>query len=99
MFCANVVGPFLPPMVVYKAKNLYPAWINGAPPGTKFGVTKSGWFEGQTFARWFFEVLLPQLKGDGLFTVIGDILGSHFNQRVIQKHKEKSSGFQLCLQT
>ena len=93
MFCANAVGTFLPPMVVYKAKNLYPAWINGAPPGTKFDVTKSGWFDGQTFARWFFEVLLPQLKGDGPFAVIGDNLGSHFNQRVIQKCKEKNIRF------
>ena len=33
------------------------------------------------------------LKGDGLFAVIGDNLGSHFNQRVIQKCKEKTSGF------
>ena len=54
MFCANAVGTFLPPMVVYKAKNLYPAWINGVPPGTKFDVMKSGWFDGQTFTRWFF---------------------------------------------
>ena len=50
-------------MVVYKAKNLYPALINGAPPGTNFDVSKSDWFNGQTFAGWFFEVLLPQVKG------------------------------------
>ena len=87
MFCANGVGTFLSLMVVYKAKNLYPAWINGAPQGTKFDVTKSGWFDGQTFARCFLEVLLPQRKRDGSFAVIGDNLGSHFNQRVIQKCK------------
>ena len=80
-------------MVVYKAKSLYAAWINGALPEAKFDVRKSGWFDGQTFARWFFEVLLSQLKGDGSFAVIGDNLGSHFNQRIIQKCKEKTSGF------
>ena len=93
MFCANAFGTFLPPMVVYKAKKLDPAWINGAPHGQSFDVSKSGWFDGQTFARCFFEVLLPQLREDGSFAVIGDNFGSHYNQRVIQKCKEKNIRF------
>ena len=58
-----------------------------------FDVTKAGWFDGQTFTRCFFEVLLPQLRGDGSFEVTGDNLGSHYNQRVIQKCKEKNIRF------
>ena len=84
MFCVNASGRFLPPMVVYKAKNVYPAWIKGAPLVTRFDATKSGWFDASTFSRWFFEILLPQLSGDSPFAVIGDNLGSHFNATVIE---------------
>ena len=93
MFCANASGRFLPPMVVYKAKNVYPAWIKGAALGTRFDVTKSGWFDASTFSRWFFEILLPQLSGDGPFAVIGDNLGSHFNASVIETCREKNIRF------
>ena len=93
MFCANASGRFLPPMVVYKAKNVYPAWIKGAPLVTRFDATKSGWFDASTFSRWFFEILLPQLSGDGPFAVIGDNLGSHFNASVIETCREKNIRF------
>ena len=93
MFCANASGRFLPPMVVYKAKNVYPAWIKGAALGTRFDVTKSGWFDASTFSRWFFEILVPQLSEDDPFAVIGDNLGSHFNATVIKACREKNIRF------
>ena len=81
MFCVNASRRFLPPLAVYKAKNVYPAWIKGAPFGTRFDATKSGWF----------EILLPQLSGDGPFAVILDNSGCHFNVMVIKTCREKTS--------
>ena len=33
MFCGDAAGHFLPPMVVYKAKNVYENWTKGGPTG------------------------------------------------------------------
>ena len=93
MFCVMASRRFLPPMVVYKAKNVYPAWIKGVPLGTRFDTTKSGWFDASTFSRWFFEILISQLSGDGPFAVIADNWGSHFNVTVIKTCREKNIRF------
>ncbi|KAJ8930197.1 hypothetical protein NQ314_017027 [Rhamnusium bicolor] len=42
-------GSLLPIYVVYKSKNLYPEWIQGGPPGTCYGRSDSGWFDGDIF--------------------------------------------------
>ena len=70
-------------MVVYKAKFVYDGWVNGGPKGSVFDCIDSGWFDGCKFKKWFKEVLVPNLKGDGLFAIIGDNLGSHFSEEVI----------------
>jgi len=31
MFCGDAAGHFLPPMVVYKAKNVYENWMRSRP--------------------------------------------------------------------
>ena len=59
MFAGNASGRFLPPMIVYKALNLYRGWTEGGPYGAVYDVTKNGWFDGSTFERWFFEVFIP----------------------------------------
>ena len=33
MFCGDATGSFLPPMVVYKAKNIYENWKKDGPKG------------------------------------------------------------------
>ena len=57
MFCGNVVGQFLPPMVVYKSENLYKNWVMGWPKKCGLKVTPSGWFDwfdNRTFEICFF---------------------------------------------
>lgn len=36
MFCGSATGKMLPPYVVYKAKHLYPTWMEGGPPDTRY---------------------------------------------------------------
>lgn len=49
MFCGNAKGEFLPPFIVYKAKQKWSDWLEGAPPETRMAVTKSGWMDAETF--------------------------------------------------
>ena len=84
MFCGSASGKMLPPMVVYKSKFLYDAWINGGPVNSVYDSTKSGWFDGRTFKKWFFNIFVKNLEGEGPFALIGDNLGSHFSEEVIK---------------
>ena len=93
MFCENATGKLLPPMVVYKAKFIYDGWVNGGPKGLVFDCTDSGWFDGRTFKKWFMKVFVPNLKGDGLFTTIGDNLRFHFSDEVINICLERNIFF------
>lgn len=84
MFCGSADGDYLPPMVVYKSKNVYEGWISGGPVGTVYDCTKSGWFDSRTFNKWFFNVFLPFVSNiKGPIALIGDNLGSHFTSEVI----------------
>ena len=56
MFCGNAAGTFFPPMVCYKAANLYEEWMEGGPENCKYAVSSNGWFDGESFQQWFFEV-------------------------------------------
>ena len=43
---------------------------------------KSGWFDGRTYKKWFFDVFVKNLEGEGPFALIGDSLGLHFTDKV-----------------
>lgn len=93
MVCGNAAGDLLPPMVVYKAGNLYEGWTKGGPPGTVYSNTPSGWFDMDQFEKWFFEILLPKIKeleNPGKKIVIGDNLASHFSPTVIEACEENN---------
>ena len=98
MFCGNAAGKLLPPMVVYKAKFVHDGWVNGGPKGSVFDCTDSGLFDGRTFKKWFMKVFIPNLKGDGPFAVIGNSLGSHFSDEVINICLERNICFITLVQ-
>lgn len=84
MFCGSATGVYLPPMVIYKAKNRYTGWEEGGIPGAKYDATDSGWFDLRTFEKWYFEIFLPHAQNlPGIKFVIGDNLQSHFSPAVI----------------
>lgn len=53
---------FIPPIIIYKAKQKWSDWLTGAPPGSRMAVTKSGWIDADTFDEWFEKQVLPVLK-------------------------------------
>jgi len=85
MYCGNAAGEFLPTMVVYKSKNCYTEWTRGAPVGTLFDCSKSGWFDSRIFERWITDIFLVSVQGvPGVKVLIGDNLASHFSASVIE---------------
>ena len=77
-------------MVVYKAKFLYDGWVSGGHNGAIYDSTDSGRFDGRTFKRCFKELFLSNLNGDGPFAIIGDNLGSHFSEEVMELRSKKT---------
>ena len=84
MFCGSADGTYLPPMVVYRAQDVYGNWIEGGPRGTIYDCTTSGWFDSVTFEKWFFKFFLPNACAlIGPVASIGDNLDSHFSKAVV----------------
>ena len=77
-------------MIVYKAKFLYDGWVSGGRNGAIYDSTDSGRFDGRTFKRCFKELFLSNLNGDGPFAIIGDNLGSHFSEEVMELRSKKT---------
>ncbi|XP_018392970.1 PREDICTED: uncharacterized protein LOC108772024 [Cyphomyrmex costatus] len=96
MFAATGDGILLPPYTVYKAKNLYPTWVEGGITGARYNRNESGWFDMNIFEDWFMTICLPFLKKlPGKKALIGDNLPSHISQMVISQCQENDIGFIL----
>ncbi|KAJ8968448.1 hypothetical protein NQ314_002294 [Rhamnusium bicolor] len=93
MVCESANGDLLPPMVVYKAQNLYENWKIGGPAETVYASSSSGWFDMNLFEEWFFHILLPHIERtrapNAATIVVGDNPASHFSPNVIAACKEK----------
>lgn len=94
MFAATGSGLFLPPYIVYKAKNLYPEWLQGGPDGCYYNRSETGWFDAPIFEDWFEKVALVYFRRlNGKKVIIGDNLGSHLSLKVLQLCKTHNIHF------
>ena len=59
--CANASGNALPPLVIFACKALNPELTHGEVPGTMYGLTDSGWMDGEVFDSWFSHHFLCML--------------------------------------
>ena len=97
MYCGSATGELLPCYVVYKSEHLRSTWTEGAPPGTRFNRTRSGWFDACCFTDWFERVFIPHArKLDGRKLLIGDNLSSHFTEKVLSLATDNNIAF-VCL--
>lgn len=96
MFAAAADGKILPPYTVYKAKNIYPSWIENGIAGAGYNRSLSGWFDSLTFKDWFNIILLPYArKLTGRKVLIGDNLSSHLSINIIQQCRKHNISFVL----
>ena len=47
--CGSATGQVLPPFVIFDARQLNPLWIRGEIPGTRYGLSKTGWTDQELF--------------------------------------------------
>ena len=59
--CANAAGQAIPPMVIFNASKLNPAWTKGEILGTQYGLSANGWINSDLFEAWFIEHFKPNL--------------------------------------
>ncbi|KAK3918891.1 Jerky protein homolog-like [Frankliniella fusca] len=86
-------GCVLPFYVVYKAKYVYPTWIENGPQHTTYNASESGWFNMLLFEDWFIKTALTYFKKFGpnqKKAIIGDNLGAHLSIKVIQMCEENN---------
>lgn len=100
MFCVSASGRTLPPYIVYKARNLYPEWMEGGEPDYVYNRSKSGWFDGQIFEDWFFKVVCPYFRHrEGKKAIIGDNLASHLSVKIIEACEQHSYSYRPTAHT
>ena len=89
LFCGNAAGEYLPPYVIYKAKNIYSSWLTGGPPGTVYNVTASGWMEDYVFESWLIDKFIPAVQSKMKPVVlIFDGHNSHLTYKSVVAAKE-----------
>lgn len=91
-------GTVLSPYVLYKAKYVYPGWMEGGIPGSAYNSNSSGWFDSIIFEEWFRQILLPyirRLPRDIPKVIIGDNLSSHLTLSVIEDCVQHNIRFTL----
>ena len=52
VYCLSATGRYIPPMLIFKRKRIADALKVGAPEGTAFGCTESGWIDSDSFVEW-----------------------------------------------
>lgn len=74
IFCMSAIGVFVPPMLVFKGKRFKPEWKIGAPPGTAFDLSESGWSNSEVFLNWlkhFVAFVKPTIENKVLLILDG----------------------------
>ena len=94
--CANAAGYAIPPLVVYKRKNLVKALLQGEVEGTMYGLSPSGWMDGEIFADWLEHHFLLYAPASRPLLLLLDGHSSHYMADVV--HMAASKGVILfCL--
>ena len=94
--CASVSGHTIPPMVIFDAKRLNPAWTEGEFPGTKYGLSDKGWINSDLFEAWFSEHFLQHAVLASPLLLLLDGHSTHYQPQLLRLAKEHDV-IMLCL--
>ena len=83
--CVKADGCYMPPTVVFKRSDLKEDLIHGEVPGTIYGLSKSGWMDGDLFANWFHFHFLKHAPSERPILILLDGHSSHYNPKVIRE--------------
>ena len=88
--CANATGQALPPFVIFDAQQLNSLWTRGEIPGTRYGLSKSGWTDQELFHGWLKEHFLTHSVSGRPLLLLIDGHSSHYDPATIRFAKEHS---------
>lgn len=83
--CANAAGNALPPLVIFARKALNPELTRGEVPGTMYGLTDSGWMDGEVFDSWFSHHFLVHAPAVRPLLLLLDGHSTHYNPCFVRK--------------
>lgn len=87
--CCNAAGYVIPPFVIFDRKSIKPEMCDGEVPGTMYGMSDSGWINGELFDQWFHYHFLPHAPASRPLLLLLDGHLSHFTPSVIRKAAEE----------
>ena len=86
--CAS--GQAIPTFVIFDAKQLNLLWTKGEVPGTRYGLSDSGWIDQELFHGWFAEHFLQHAVSPRPLLLLLDGHSSHFEPQTIRFAKENN---------
>lgn len=77
--CCSGTGQVIPPFVIFDAKNLNALWTRGEVPGTRYGLSDSGWTDRGLFMGWLEEHFLAHAVPARPLLLLVDGHSSHYD--------------------
>ena len=86
--CVSAAGQVIPPMVVFSGKRFNHSLSDGEIPGTLYGMSDSGWMDGELFANWFSTHFLKHAVSSRPLLLLLDGHSSHYTLEVVKTAAE-----------
>ena len=82
--CCSATGQAIPPFVIFDAKQLNLQWCKGEVPGTRYGLSDSGWTNKELFSGWLEGHFLSNAVAGRPLLLLVDGHSSHYDPDTIQ---------------
>ena len=94
--CGNATGQIMPPIIIYEADKVNPAWTTGEIPGTMYGSSDKDWITTDLFESWLKDHFIKHAVGNRPLPLLLDGRSTHNQPDVI--HLARKNGIIiLCL--
>lgn len=85
LICCSAAGEKMPPLVIFKGKNIIENWLNvNEADKTFYAASKRGWMETSIFTNWFKKCFLPSLSEERPILLLYDGHSSHISPELIE---------------
>lgn len=84
--CVNAAGEKLPPLIIFKSKNLWDQWFprkEDEYPNTSYVAAPKGWMNAEIFENWFRGTFIQSISEERPVLLIFDGHTSHVSPEVI----------------
>ncbi|XP_065895961.1 uncharacterized protein [Dysidea avara] len=83
--CVSATGHVIPPFVIFDAKGLNYEWTRGQVPGTRYGLSSTGWVDTELFKGWLNKHFLKHVVGSRPLLLVLDGHSTHYQPELIKR--------------